>query len=204
MTATPRTTDLSQLRRDMRRRRAALSLAQRQAYAEAAARHCQRRALFHRAQHLAVYFAQAGELDPAPVVWRAWEMGKTVYLPVLLPGPVNRMRFAPWHAGSELVSNRFGIPEPQIAARHLRHGAQLDLVLTPLVAFDTQGNRVGMGAGYYDRSFTIKRLRRAWRRPRLVGYAYDFQGVESLPIQAWDIPLDAVVTESAWIDFSPA
>ena len=66
----------------------------------------------------------------------------------------------------------------------------------PLVAFDDRGRRVGMGGGYYDRTFAARRGRRALRRPRLVGVAFGFQRRDALPGAAWDVPLDAAVTEN--------
>jgi 5-formyltetrahydrofolate cyclo-ligase len=68
-------------------------------------------------------------------------------------------------------------------------------VLAPLVAFDRSGNRLGMGGGYYDRSFAYLRHRVHWRRPRLIGYAYGFQEVQALERAHWDVPLSGVVTE---------
>ena len=73
----------------------------------------------------------------------------------------------------------------------------LDLVITPLVAFDAEGNRMGMGGGYYDRSFAWRKRRRIWRGPMLVGYAYELQKLNSIRASDWDVPMDAVVTESA-------
>src|SRR5690606_28904822 len=91
-------------------------------------------------------------------------------------------------------SNRFGIPEPH-GARTL--GARwLDLVFTPLVAFDAHGMRLGMGAGFYDRAFAFRRWRTVWRGPRLVGLAYSFQQAARIEAAPHDVLLDAVVTEN--------
>jgi len=78
----------------------------------------------------------------------------------------------------------------------------LDLILTPLLAFDQQGNRMGMGAGYYDRSFAFRRYRQQWQQPRLVGTAWSFQEQQQLNAQPWDVPLDALVCEHGWRSFS--
>ena len=77
----------------------------------------------------------------------------------------------------------------------------LDLVLVPLVAFDDRGNRLGMGGGYYDQTFAFLSQRQHYRRPTLLGVAYEFQRLVALPVQAWDIPLDGVATEKRvqWI-----
>jgi 5-formyltetrahydrofolate cyclo-ligase len=71
----------------------------------------------------------------------------------------------------------------------------LDLVLTPLVAFDAQGHRLGMGGGFYDRSFAYLLRHSRWLRPRLIGLAYDFQRQTRLPHQPWDVPLHAIATD---------
>lgn len=96
-----------------------------------------------------------------------------------------------------LITNRFGIDEPDTPLHQTTRSYGLDLVLMPLVAFDIEGNRLGMGKGYYDRTLKFLHLRRHWRKPRLVGIAYELQKFEQLPKQAWDIPLDAIVTEKA-------
>ena len=80
----------------------------------------------------------------------------------------------------------------------------LDIVFTPLVAFDTAGNRVGMGAGFYDRSFAFRKHRRNWRRPLLIGVAYDFQRVPHIPARTWDVPVDLVVTDKKTYAFDCA
>jgi 5-formyltetrahydrofolate cyclo-ligase len=77
----------------------------------------------------------------------------------------------------------------------------LDLVLTPLVGFDHKGNRLGMGGGYYDRSFAFLLRRQNWKKPRLVGLAYDFQQLDKLPAKNWDVPLTAVATDTHWHSF---
>ena len=104
------------------------------------------------------------------------------------------MTFAELAAGGELATNFFGIMEPklgrEIAAR------EIDVVLTPLVAFDDHGVRVGVGRGYYDRAFKFLRHRSHWRRPKLVGVAYELQNVPPLAPNSWDVPLWGVVTET--------
>jgi 5-formyltetrahydrofolate cyclo-ligase len=90
-------------------------------------------------------------------------------------------------------ANHLGIDEPagacEIGARWL------DLVFLPLVGFDSHGMRLGMGGGYYDRTFAFLNLRTAWRAPRLVGIAYEFQHIDRIEPAPHDVRLDAVVTE---------
>ena len=185
----------SELRRHMRAQRARLSPAAQADAALLVAHRIARSPLFQRSQHIACYLPQRGELDPAPLMQRAWAMGKTCYLPVLSPLSGERLWFVPYRQGDPLTPNRFGIPEPCLSTAHRAPPWVLDLILTPLVAFDTQGNRLGMGGGFYDRTFSFLRRRQHWRKPRLVGIAYDFQCVATLQHYPWDIPLQAIATE---------
>lgn len=161
--------------------------------------HLTQHRLFHSAKHIACYLPNDAELDPTGVMTKAWAMGKTVYLPVLSIHHHNHLHFLPYAPDDELVPNRFGIPEPVSRGRGMVKLMQLDLVLTPLVGFDAQGNRLGMGGGFYDRSFAFLRRRQSWRKPRLLGLAFDQQEVtqsSGLLRQSWDVPLDGIVTES--------
>ncbi|RJQ47962.1 MAG: 5-formyltetrahydrofolate cyclo-ligase [Gammaproteobacteria bacterium] len=150
--------------------------------------------LFRCARRVAFYIANDGEMDLSALLCRALRYGKRCYLPVLRQ---NRLAFAPYRSGDRLSPNRFGIPEPVLPKNGWSQAARLDLILIPLVAFDARGNRLGMGAGFYDRTLGFLNLRRYWRRPRLIGVAYDFQRVAEITPAPWDVPLDAVVTEAS-------
>ncbi len=113
-------------------------------------------------------------------------------LPVVEDG--NRMSFFVQHPDAPLVINRFGIEEPAPQAPWM-HSLALDLVLMPLAAFDGQGNRLGMGGGFYDRCFGPMPSR---MRPLLVGVAHSIQQADGLPAAPWDVPMDAVLTENGW------
>ncbi len=181
----------------MRRRRQALSFIERRTFAAAAARRVARTAKFRESQRIAFYLANDGELDPQPLLARARAMGKECFLPVLRPVGDDRLWFARYESGDRLRPNRFNILEP--VSRYGRGVApwSLDLVLMPLVAFDAWGNRVGMGRGYYDRTLAYLRRQEVWRRPYLLGLAYDFQRVEALSPRPWDVPLQAIATDRA-------
>jgi 5-formyltetrahydrofolate cyclo-ligase len=71
------------------------------------------------------------------------------------------------------------------------------VVLLPLVAFDAGCNRLGMGKGYYDRSFAFRRYGNS-SRPRLLGLAHECQKAEQVAMEAWDIPLDGIITDRQW------
>jgi len=153
--------------------------------------------LFRAAQHIACYLSNDAEVDLTSLMDCAWTMGKTVYLPVLSTTHHNRLHFLPYAPGDTLVVNGFGIPEPISHSRRVTALARLDLVLTPLVGFDPWGNRLGMGGGFYDRTFAFLRRRQHWRKPHLLGVAFDVQrSPVELPHQHWDVPLEGVVTES--------
>ena len=189
------------LRKELRQQRRALTVQQQQAAATALDRVLGRQPLFLRSQHIAIYLPNDGEMDLTPLLQRALAMGKKCYLPVLSPLYHNRLRFAPYHSDSRLSLNRFGIPEPDCNHRQMRPVWALDLILTPLVAFDTEGNRLGMGGGFYDRTLAYLNRRQHWRKPRLLGTAHAFQQVAQLPCESWDIPLQGVVTEKELLSF---
>ena len=183
------------LRQHLKRVRLALP-AQARAQAEAAAlQKISKYPRFIRAHRIAGYFGIRGELDPMPLIERAAAHGKVCYLPVLHPFRNGTLLFCRWHPGDTLIRNRFGIPEPQIRAHDLIAARNLDLVIVPLLGFDDRCHRLGMGGGYYDRSFAFKRFRRHITRPFLLGFAHESQRVDRLQPQPWDITLDAVVTE---------
>lgn len=187
--------DLVSLRREMRAKRRALSAAEGHKASQQAARQLSRQGIFLRARHVACYLANDGELSPQPLMEMAWRMGKQVYLPVLSESHHNHLLFAPYAAGDKLVPNEFGILEPVKALHEYAPLMRLDLVLTPLVAFDGRGNRLGMGGGFYDRTFAFLRRRHAWLKPRLIGMAHGFQEVDGLSRQPWDVLLRGILTE---------
>ncbi len=191
----------NQLRREMRHRRRALTPAQQKQAALALRSQLLKIPQFLRAKRIAVYLPNDGEIDPSLLIEQARKMGKTCYLPVLQPLVVNRLWFVRYDHQTPMTKNRFGIPEPQIKrfadnARNRSKAADLDLVLLPLVAFDEHGGRMGMGGGFYDRTFAFTRQKRS-AKPALIGLAHECQKVETLPIASWDIPLTGVVTDKA-------
>ena len=156
-----------------------------------------------RRRHVAGYLSTDGEPDLGEVFRRLFAAQKQVYLPVVT-GPGRPLDFYPYHATSVLKPNRFGILEPVGTVDDARSARFIDLVLVPLVAFDTCGNRLGMGGGFYDRSFAFLSAGLGWQRPCLVGVAYECQRHPRLPTEAWDIPLRAIVTERGLMRFDRA
>jgi len=149
---------------------------------------------YRNAKHIALYLANDGEIDPATLVEHARFLQKKIYLPILSPIK-NSLYFAPFETNSQWKSNRFDIPEPICHPSKWKTAQQMDLLLLPLVAFDTQGNRMGMGGGFYDRTLAYRQHRNFWKKPILMGLAHETQKVDSLTSQNWDIPLDFIITE---------
>ena len=192
-----------ELRQRLRVQRSGLSTATRQQAALAVAEVLRQWPAFGAAARIAAYWACGGELDPVPALDDVVAAGRAIYLPVLAEDGSGALHFAPYQAGMPLRRNRFGIPEPDVQPAELLAPAQLDLVLTPLLAFDRTGTRLGMGGGFYDRSFAFLRdPRYRGPRPCLLGVGYAFQQVENLARQPWDVPLSAVVTEQGLTVFN--
>ncbi len=152
------------------------------------------------AQHIALYLTNDGELDTTPLIHALWQQGKTLYLPLLHPVVPGYLVFQLYTPDTVLTPNQFGIGEPELNCSLLRPVSQLDLMFTPLVAFDSQGQRLGMGGGFYDR--TLSQLDPSEKKPALIGLAHDCQQVETVPTEAWDIPLPAICTPSRFRTFS--
>ncbi|HEY5623107.1 MAG TPA: 5-formyltetrahydrofolate cyclo-ligase [Gammaproteobacteria bacterium] len=178
------------IRNQMRRLRREIGTLDRLAAEREVAGRVSKLAAVWRARHVAAYLAFDGELSLGTFMSRAARRGQRVYLPVIGSG---EMQFRLLTATTTLIRNRYGIPEPSdgpyIDVR------SLDVVLAPLVAFDENGVRLGMGGGYYDRCFRFLRTRSEWRKPKLIGVAFEFQCVEKLDEHTWDVGLDGIVTE---------
>ncbi|HCW89157.1 MAG TPA: 5-formyltetrahydrofolate cyclo-ligase [Marinobacter sp.] len=197
----PDTPTRAGLRKRLRRARNALSPQQQRHAAERLALNLLKLPDLNRARHIAVYLPNDGEIDPHPYMAAARRKGIRLYLPVLHPLLQGRLVFSPWYDGIELVCNRFGIAEPPFHTGLRRPPWALDAVLFPLVGFDEFGGRLGMGGGFYDRTFAFSRLRPRLA-PKLIGLAHDFQKVEKLPVEPWDVPLHGIVTDEAWYPVS--
>ena len=131
------------------------------------------------------------EVDPRGIIARAWRANKRVFCPVVTRH--GEMVFRNLLVDSVLERGSFGIWEPVAGATIAPR--DLDVVVTPLVAFDNQRHRIGMGGGYYDRCFAFLRRRQYWIRPKLFGVAFDCQEVEKIQPNPWDIRLYRVFRE---------
>ena len=147
---------------------------------------------YQSATKIAFYLAIDGEIDPQPLLSQAWAEGKTCFLPIAGQHDEQLLSFAPYDSATELMENQWGIAEPHAPAIAVSP-TSFDLVLVPLVAFDREFYRLGMGKGFYDRTFRFKIFKRS-RQPLLIGLAHECQLAERLPNENWDVSLDAVVT----------
>ena len=151
---------------------------------------------FQNANKIAGFLAFDGEADPLKLMTWAVDNQKQVFVPVIV-GKQEPLMFAPWTPEVKLKTNRFGIAEPHVPAETWIQSRELDFVITPLVAFDERCHRIGVGGGYYDRSFTFLNSSDSdeERRPIMIGFAFELQRVDQVTPSSWDVPLTAIVTE---------
>jgi 5-formyltetrahydrofolate cyclo-ligase len=180
-----------QIRQQSRALRNKLSIEQQQLASEQLARQLRSHPRLQQAQNVALYLANDGELDPMPLIQQLWQQGKHVYLPTIHPFSPGNLLFLRYQSDSAMVHNKYGIAQPKLDLSLVCPVAQLDVIFTPLVAFDQEGNRMGMGGGYYDRTLSH------WHKqhqPYPIGLAHDCQLVDQLPVEVWDVPLPEVIT----------
>jgi 5-formyltetrahydrofolate cyclo-ligase len=138
------------------------------------------------------------EVPMLPLIETLWAQGKETYLPIMKSG--GRLQYEPYTSDTPLEKNQVGILEPiTVQAFPLE---DFDVVLVPLVGFDEQGHRLGMGAGYYDKTFAFLNTVPRPIKPKLVGIAYECQCLEVIAAEPWDVSLDYVITEKKVRGFS--
>lgn len=178
------------LRAELRRARQSLSPEYRQQAADSLSKRISQMDLFRRATHIAAYAGTPEEINPSEIIKTAFHLGKKLFLPVLPLDGSPRLEFAALTREMHLIPNRFGILEPQNRNITIKP-SELDLVLLPLLGFDVQGNRLGMGKGYYDYTFECAKP----GHPFLLGLAFECQKRDAIPVDEKDVKLAAVATE---------
>lgn len=148
---------------------------------------------YQQADRIAAYCAVNGEIGLNTLIDHALAEGKEIYLPNL---DQQALRFAPYFHGQKMRINRFRLPEPDVNDGEMLSPGALDLVLAPLVVFDSNRNRIGMGGGFYDRSFAFRK-NSEHGRPLLIGVAHEIQKVDRIVPEEWDVRLDMIVTDQA-------
>lgn len=174
-----------QLRQQIRKTRANLTALQQQQAEQSITKQALKLIEQRHAQNIALYFSFDGEISTQALIKALWAKNKKVYLPVLHPFAKHHLLFLRYLPDTPMVQNRFGIWEPKLNVQNVLPLDELDILFTPLVAFDKQGNRLGMGGGFYDRTL------QDWQKKSFipVGLAHACQQVNPLPIEQWDVPL---------------
>ncbi|GAA5138965.1 5-formyltetrahydrofolate cyclo-ligase [Thalassotalea piscium] len=193
------------VRAKIRQRRKALSFQEQSIASEALLIQLRELVDVGQANNIAIYLSNDGELNPELFIQWCWQQGINTYLPVLHPFSKGQLLFLRYHQHSQMKANIYGILEPKLSVLDIISTSDLDIIFTPLVAFDAEGNRMGMGGGFYDR--TLSKWYQQFQsdinaKPRPIGLAHDCQKVERLAVQDWDIPLAKIVTPTAIYDFT--
>ncbi len=182
----------SQLRTTIRQCRNALSIDEQKKAGLALTESLSRHTKIQQASRIAIYLTNDGELSTSSFIDWCWQNKKLVYLPVVHPFSTGNLLFLLYQPKTELINNAYGILEPKLDVTKVCPLEQLDIICTPLVAFDDSGARLGMGGGFYDRSLAH------WQQTKLypIGLAHDCQLVTKVPVETWDIPLPEIITPS--------
>lgn len=182
-----------ELRRQNKLRRASLTAKELSLASQAAAQIGIKHTGLLKARKVLSYIPFAGEIDPKQL---EVSLNAEIFLPRITHFRLGKMQFYP--ATSRRRINHYGINEPcgELAPLNPK---QLDAVIVPLVAFNRSGDRLGQGAGFYDRAFAFRRNNNAASKPLLIGLAYDFQEADHLRREPWDVPLDAIITNTELI-----
>jgi 5-formyltetrahydrofolate cyclo-ligase len=177
---------MNTLRQSLRKQRNALSISEQAKFAECLLPQAQQISNFQNGQKVALYLANDGEINPEHIKDFLKNEGIRVYLPILNN---KELKFA--KLGEKFIKNKFGINEP--TATEILTAKQLDIIFMPLVGFDEQKNRLGMGGGFYDRTLAFKKHQKH-THPKLIGLAFDCQKIDKLTVKKWDVTLDAIIT----------
>ncbi len=183
-----------QLRQSIREKRQALTVTQQQQASQLLLKQVSRLPALQNIKSVALYLAADGEIDPMPTIEWLWQQGYQVCLPVIHPFSKGQLLFLHYQPESAMVRNRYQILEPKLAATNIVPINEIDIIFTPLVAFDAHGQRMGMGGGYYDRTLA------PWLKHNpaalAIGLAHDCQQVTKLTCETWDVPLPIILTPS--------
>lgn len=200
-TSTTQTKTRARIRVDIRGLRQQLSKQEQQQASSAIADKLSQHPQIIAANSVAVYLANDGELDLCNFIQWCWDNNKRVYLPVLHPFCKGHLLFLHYQSNTKLVANKYGISEPKLNVGNVLPLNQLDVLISPLVAFDDQGNRIGMGGGFYDRTLAnwhkqIKQqlIQPTQVKPFPIGVAHNCQQISKVPVEHWDIPLPEILT----------
>jgi len=193
--------DQSVIRKKIQAARAALSDAQQAQYSLSMCQQIIDSGVLESATHIAFYLPVRGEADPTYLQSVKTLSNKQFYLPILSSSSNGYLAFAHYTKHTQMTLNRFNIPEPDVNQNDLlTDPRKLDAVIMPMVAIDRFGNRIGMGGGFYDRTFAFRKEEKG--NPQLIAFAYDLQIIEPQIPQPWDVPADVIASQSDFINLS--
>ncbi|GHF81045.1 5-formyltetrahydrofolate cyclo-ligase [Thalassotalea marina] len=150
-------------------------------------------------QSVALYLSNDGELSTQELIAYCWQQQTKVYLPVIHPFSKGHLLFLAYTPDTQMTANKYGIAEPALDVSQVYPAHAIDMIFTPLVAFDNTGARLGMGGGFYDR--TLAQLEKSNAHTQVIGLAHDCQCVEQIPTEAWDMPLEQIITPTSHYRF---
>jgi len=182
-----------ELRRQLRQLRKSIDEKTRKEDGQKILHQCQRNGLFENAKHIAIFTPNDGEIETEDTIKFLKNNGCFVYLPILVE---EKLKFA--EIGEHFRKNRFGIDEP--IHTPIMGAKQMDLIFMPLVGFDKNKNRLGMGGGFYDKTLSFKLKSKNYQAPKLFGLAFDCQEVDYLDSKPWDVPVDGIVTPTRFLE----
>ena len=189
-----------QIRKQIRQRRKSLTAIEQQQFAGQIANHISTYIAQLQSEKTiiktALFLSMDGEIGTDKAIKQLWLQQCEVYLPRIHPFNPNQLIFLRYQADTPLTTSKLGMKEPQLNCSQLCPIQQLDVIFTPLVAFDKYRNRLGMGGGFYDRTLSHIGIE---QNPQIVGLAHNCQQVEQVPIEAWDIPLKRIITPNGLI-----
>jgi len=150
-----------------------------------------------KAKSIAIYLSSDGELNTTPFIQWCWQNNIRTYLPVIHPFSKGHLLFIEYNQTTKMKRNIYGILEPQLNVTKIKRPDTIDIMFTPLVAFDNSGQRLGMGGGFYDR--TLSRWYQSFQQnkqslPFPIGLAHDCQKIAEVPAESWDIPIPEIIT----------
>jgi len=190
--------DQASIRKQIQAKRQALDKNNQAEYSQQICQQISNSNVLKNATHIAFYLPVRGEADPTYLQNFKQFSEKQFYLPIISVTNKNHLEFALYNEQTPMKLNRFKIPEPDVApVSLLTDPRKLDAVIMPMVAIDRAGNRIGMGGGFYDRTFEFRKARNC--KPKLIAFAYDFQLIDEQIPQSWDVPSDYVALQSEFI-----
>jgi 5-formyltetrahydrofolate cyclo-ligase len=155
---------------------------------------------YRSAKRIAVYVNFNHELPTQSIFTENAKRKKVSVIPLITSFRKKSMIFV--HINKQMKKNRLGIMEPK--SRKQISTKSLDIIFMPLLGFDKKGARIGMGGGYYDRELAFKKQQKRFKKPYLVGLAYEAQYLDSIQKEPWDVNLDALITEQTLYLFNSA